>query len=526
MKFFIRIAIALTLVLAGSSASPALAFCGFYAGKADASLFNEASQVILARDGKRTVLSMLNDYKGPLNQFALIVPTPLILQPGQVRIADRSSFERLDAYSAPRLAEYKDDDPCQFNLIWGDEVTVDHTHWVNSAGSRQSISRGVKVEVRYTLEEYDIVGLSAKNSDGLETWLRENGYKVPKGTSEALKPYIRQGMKFFVAKVNLKEQLKTGYIRLRPLQFAFETEKFMLPMRLGMLNAAPDKQQDLIIYMLTRQGRVESSNYRTANLPTDMNLPPFIKPRFQEFYKAMFGNSARQEDYRVVFTEYVWNMAWCDPCAANPLNRDELRKAGVFWVDGDVDQGFALMQNPKLGKSITVDSAPEAAQPAVLTRLHVRYTPRSFPEDLMFTQTQDQQNWQARYVVHHPYTGNVSQCNEQVAKIECDSMCSQKVALFRQFVAKGVNASGRKLRSEYKDASETVHQEKCMESCRASKASLIEAVLKYYQHQLPERLKKEKETLASLTGWGAAEMDAMSRADIAAKPELQQPSKE
>jgi hypothetical protein len=134
-----------------------------------------------------------------------------------------------------------------------------------------------------------------------------------------LKPYINQGMKFFVAKVNLKEQLKTGYTTLRPLQFAFESEKFMLPMRLGMLNAAPDKPQDLIIYLLTKDGRVESSNYRTVKLPANMNLPFFIKPKFQDFYKALFSTAkSTKEDHRVVFTEYFWDMAWCDPCAANP----------------------------------------------------------------------------------------------------------------------------------------------------------------------------------------------------------------
>ena len=51
-------------------------------------------------------------------------------------------------------------------------------------------------------------------------------------------------MKFFVAKVNLKEQLRAGQNYLRPLQFAFESEKFMLPIRLGMLNASGP--QDLI----------------------------------------------------------------------------------------------------------------------------------------------------------------------------------------------------------------------------------------------------------------------------------------
>ena len=44
-------------------------------------------------------------------------------------------------------------------------------------------------------------------------------------------------MRFFVAKVNLAEQAKLGFTYLRPLQVAYESPKFMLPIRLGMVNA-------------------------------------------------------------------------------------------------------------------------------------------------------------------------------------------------------------------------------------------------------------------------------------------------
>jgi hypothetical protein len=35
-----------------------------------------------------------------------------------------------------------------------------------------------------------IVILSAEQSDGLETWLLQNGYRIPRGASRALAPYI------------------------------------------------------------------------------------------------------------------------------------------------------------------------------------------------------------------------------------------------------------------------------------------------------------------------------------------------
>jgi hypothetical protein len=508
---------------------PAHAFCGFYAGKADANLFNEASQVVMVRDGKRTVISMLNDYKGPLSEFALIVPTPTTLQKGQVRVADKLTFERLDAYSSPRLAEYHDSDPCRVNFNWGSDALMKERRseslsmMAPAAAAPMAAMRdkalGINIEAQYTLEEYDIVSLSATQSDGLETWLNENGYKIPKGASAALKPYINQGMKFFVAKVNLKEQLKTGYTTLRPLQFAFESEKFMLPMRLGMLNAPPDKPQDLIIYMLTKNGRVESSNYRTAKLPANMNLPYFVKPKFQDFYKAMFDQEAVKEQHRVVFTEYFWDMAWCDPCAANPLSAQELRNAGVFWTGGDADENFKQMNSPSTSASASTSASPAApalrrlmpppggfggsAQPVVLTRLHVRYTANTFPEDLMFTQTKDRQNWQTRYVVQNPYEGSVAQCSAKVAQMDCEVMCRPRVD---QMVTVPSYDGQRPI---YRDRDPMVLMRDCIASCAASKQAGLDTASRYYQTLLPSRITTEKQTLARLTGWKMNEIDAL-----------------
>ena len=165
--------------------------------------------------------------------------------------------------------------------------------------------------------EYDILILGAKQSEGLETWLRENGYRVPAKAAAALQPYIRQDMKFFVAKVNLAAQKETGVQYLRPLQIAYESKKFMLPIRLGMANASGP--QDMIVYALTRRGRVESTNYRTTKIPSDVNVPLFVKGDFGKFYQDAFARSVDKEDRRAVFTEYVWDIGWCDPCAAQPL---------------------------------------------------------------------------------------------------------------------------------------------------------------------------------------------------------------
>src|SRR3989440_658879 len=91
----------------------ALGFCGFYVAKADTQLFNKASKVALVRYEDKTVLTMANDYHGDLQEFALVVPVPTFLERDQIHVGDRALLDHLDAYSAPRLVEYFDEDPCR-----------------------------------------------------------------------------------------------------------------------------------------------------------------------------------------------------------------------------------------------------------------------------------------------------------------------------------------------------------------------------------------------------------------------------
>ena len=111
--FRLLIALLLTVVMSMSVAQTAWGFCGFYVAKADTKLYNQASQVVIARNGERTVLSMANDYQGDIKDFAIVVPVPVVLQQDQVNVGDPKIIERLDAFSAPRLVEYFDPDPCE-----------------------------------------------------------------------------------------------------------------------------------------------------------------------------------------------------------------------------------------------------------------------------------------------------------------------------------------------------------------------------------------------------------------------------
>jgi hypothetical protein len=387
--------ILIALLFTFTIASEAWAFCGFYVGGADAKLFNEASQVIIAHKDNKTILTMANDFQGAVKDFALVVPVPVAIKREQVNIGSKEIMQKLDTFSQPRLVEYTDSDPCEPPRPVYESSGSLRLRDISPAPQlkKPAASLGVTVIDQFKVKEYEILILSAKESDGLETWLRLKGYQLPNGASEVLRPYIRQNMKFFVAKVDLKEFKSTGQTFLRPIQIAYQSPKFMLPIRLGMLNAKGD--QDLVAYILSTKGQVEVANYRTVKVPTGSEIPEFIKEDFGKFYKTTFQRSYEKEQKKVAFLEYAWDVSNCDPCSTTPPDSEELKKAGVFWQDGN-DRTF-------------------------ITRLHVRYSRAKFAEDLVFQETTNQDNFQGRYVMNHPFRGTMTcsaanQYRQQVGK--------------------------------------------------------------------------------------------------------------
>jgi hypothetical protein len=368
------------------AANPTHAFCGFYVAKADAKLFNKSSKVVVARKGEQTVVTMASDYQGDPKEFALVIPVPTVVTKEQIKVLESASVDHLDAYSAPRLVEYFDPDPCQKQMLTFDVASMPKTAsgFMPAGSADRAAALGVKIEAEYVVGEYDILILSATQSDGLATWLTESGYRIPAGAAPILGSYIKQNMKFFVARVNLQEQAKLGYHYLRPIQVTYATNKFMLPIRLGTVNASGP--QDMIVLMLTEKGRVEATNYRTTRIPSNAEIPIYTKVEFGSFYRAMFDTQVQKDDTSVVYLEYAWNMGWCDPCAADPVPNDALAALGAYWVD----QAASLQPN------------------VFLTRLHVRYDAAHFPDDLMFQETTDRSNFQGRYVLRHPYTGRIA----------------------------------------------------------------------------------------------------------------------
>tara|TARA_R110002096_G_scaffold423452_2_gene630650 strand:- start:57401 stop:58987 length:1587 start_codon:yes stop_codon:yes gene_type:complete len=396
-------------VFAVATPSTADAFCGFYVSGADAKLYNNATQVVMMREGRGTVLSMRNNYQGPPEGFAMVIPVPVVLQEDNVKTLPDEVFARVDKLTAPRLVEYWEQDPCAPIERWEDELptAVENSAAIPDVPSPTPKDLGVTIEAQFDVGEYNIVILSAKDSTGLETWLTQEKYAIPAGAGPHLRPYVESGSKFFVAKVDTsKVTFKDGQAMLSPLRFHYDTDDFNLPVRLGLMNSAGT--QDLLVYLLAQGQRYETANYPNVTIPTNINVKDGVRKSFGEFYAALF-DSTLEKNPKAVVTEYAWDAGSCDPCPEPALNAIELATLGA-----DVLGEKGASHNPR---------------DFVLTRLHARYSEKTLGEDLIFkaaapivggrefmgeggvlerdSRAAGTNNFQGRYAIRHEWEGTI-----------------------------------------------------------------------------------------------------------------------
>ncbi len=379
--------LAATVVLSLASlltASSAHAFCGFYVAPTDAPLVNDATMVAMMREGTRTVLSMSNSYKGPLADFAMVVPVPIVLKKEDVKTLPLGLFAKMEQLTAPRLVEYWEQDPCAplANDSFGYGGLGMTGTGPGGGGYGTGLGIGsVKVEAKFDVDEYEIVILSATESDGLEAWLHANKYKIPNGASAALAPYVKEQQKFFVAKVNAAKVKKdaAGVVTLSPLRVSYESSDFRLPVRLGLLNSGG--AQDLVVFILAR-GRYEAANYANVFVPTNLDVTDATKSSFHGFYGRLFDATLQKAGARAVVTEYAWAPSTCDPCPGPTLDSVDMATLGsdLLYPSGVPGSGGFGSALPLQGTTAAVVEKKIEVEgklpPAVVRRILLANRPR------------------------------------------------------------------------------------------------------------------------------------------------------
>ncbi len=410
-----RIAIAATLAVGLAATSVAHAFCGFYVAGGDQKMFNDATQVVLMRMGTRTVLSMQNNYKGPPDAFAMVIPVPTVLKEGDVKTLTKDVFTHVEQMGAPRLVEYWEQDPCGADSYPERRKMSAKGAAAPSAAPDPTDKKdyGVTIEAKFVVGEYQIVILSAKDSTGLDGWLRSEKYQIPKDAEPLLRPYVEAGMKFFVAKVDPAKVKWVGEgndkrAELSPLRFHYDTDDFTLPIRLGLANSSGT--QDLIVNILAPQKRFAVTNYKNVMIPTNIDVSPQMKDKFAAFYTALFDRTVEKNPGAVI-TEYAWQATTCDPCPGPALNYQEFQTLGADVLGGTKEQpaynnaDFVLTRlHARYGKTITDDLRFQQADAIAGGREHM--TSNGKIEEGW--EASSYNNFQGRYAIRHQWTGAIT----------------------------------------------------------------------------------------------------------------------
>ena len=383
-------------VLATTSAH---AFCGTYVSSAGTEVYNSASEVVIARQGTRTTLTVANDVLGDPSSFAMVVPVPQVVAERDVHVIQPEDIELIRTYSMPRLVEYSCNDfaptyshPCpwmeqecpQVGWPWSLRGGTNDSGWggegegeaaFDSTDSGGGGGSSVAVEAEYIVGEYELVVLSAEQSSDLLTWLVDEGYAVPESTGNMLQEYIDAGSYFLAARVYPEAGVGDGDM-LSPLQFSYDSDVFGLPIRIG--TASSVGEQDLIVYAFTEleDGAVGISNYPELSVEDECMWDG--QGEFGTFYAEQFTEAYGQQSGAIWTTEYAWRnepqAVKCDPCTGPPPETQQLTNIGF-------DDGGSSRFH--------------------MTRLHVRYTPEEATQDLVFYASRQSPQSQKRYIAYN-----------------------------------------------------------------------------------------------------------------------------
>lgn len=350
---------AATLALAVLSLpSPAAAFPGFFASKKAEPVKTYSTQIAVMKRGSDTVVSVMPDYEGPLEGFAMVMLVPADVTTDKVTTLKRDFIDRLDTLSAPRFHEYWEQDPCDPGPVeqeWERNLKVSGAAGGPLGGGAPVPEAGalkpakelfLDVKAKQKEGEYKFTLLEA--GADVTAWLTSHGYKAPEGAAAALKTY--GALRPLVAEVDPKRIELVGGDRaqLSPVRFATTQPFDTIPSRLGLLNAP--KEQELIIFVIDPEARYETKNYKTIFPPTNIQLDFTAKERMGEFYNALY-DLILQKHPQSFLSEYAWPTEGCgQPCATEPLMISELLSLGADVFEQSVPEAERHPKPPELTK--------------------------------------------------------------------------------------------------------------------------------------------------------------------------------
>ena len=383
------------VVLACFSSSPACA-SGLFLAKNNNQVISKQTQIVMARKGAKSILTLTSDFQTKAGDVVLVVPLPMDVKNVKFTNVQYENIDELNRYTSPRLIEYVDFDPCNPDAMKRPEIKTDQSFTTIDMDKAIGL---VPTSLKITAA-HNFVSLSSKESVGIDIWLRKkHGFVLTEAQLAMLRPYIDAAMKFVIIEIQAVDDEAT---QLMPVQISYESDSFTVPFKIGALNAPSDQAQAFTLYSLSSHGEVLPQNFKIKDMPVNIDLPAKTVSEFDSFYGKLSHNifTAHPEIMR---KEYAWPMGSCKPCTTKPLSVADLSSLGTFWY-----------QLPKDGRIGLV--APFAA--IYITRFHAQYTVSDagiLPEILELQESAERPKYQTFYNIRYPIAADLSACKGNFA---------------------------------------------------------------------------------------------------------------
>ena len=182
-------------------------------------------QIIFRKDGTMITAVVLIQYEGDAEDFSWVVPTPT--NP-EFAVGSELVFGPLELVTRPQFNLNREGSECERNLDFFDDFAVTDSAESLEGNDGGAADNDVQVVQQVAVGPFDIQVVTSTESDALARWLEENDYEIGERGPELIDDYVRDGM-FFVA---VRLQQNQGVGDLQPLILRYESEEFMIPIKL------------------------------------------------------------------------------------------------------------------------------------------------------------------------------------------------------------------------------------------------------------------------------------------------------
>lgn len=378
---------ALALMAGLGSSTAASALPGFYAGQGSEKRLVRSTQIVVAQKGGASVITVMPDYEGPLTPFALVLAVPGDVVLDRVKSLKREYVDRLDQMTAPRFHEFWEMDPCEpgpAEQIWEQTFKAsgdtDFLGGPKIGDDSKKVAKElfIPVDADFKEGEYALTLLADAEARDVAGFLGKKGLTAPAGANDAVRPYLDAGMKLLVAEVDTKRiELAGGNVAiLSPLRYWSEREQSSLPVKLGLLST--EGKQELLIYTLHPDSRMEAKNYENVFAPTNIAVDFVVKERMGELYAALHDISLAKNP-KAILNEYAWSSEGCGkPCPNAPILPHELISLGGDVFEQSVPEAE---RNPVPDELSEEEKKAHEAKLKELTGKEKREYEKSFEEE-------------------------------------------------------------------------------------------------------------------------------------------------